>query len=152
MPAFTDSLTVPAATATVFGFFRDPRNVLLLAPPELHLEITAAPAVLDVGARVEFKGRRWGVTHRSVLEIVALEECKLLTEVQRAGPFREWQRAQRFEALTATATRIVDEVTFEPPGGLLGLVVNAAFVQRELASFYAYRKARLSELFPSAPP
>jgi ligand-binding SRPBCC domain-containing protein len=87
-----------------------------------------------------------------VLEITALAEDKLLAEVQRAGPFREWERVQRFEALGEAGTRLVDEVTFEPPGGLLGLVVNAAFVQRELASLFAYRKQRLHELFPSAAP
>ena len=152
MPEFNDSVTVPTGAATVFSFFRDPRNALLLAPPELHLEITAAPAVLEVGAQVEFKGRRWGVTHRSVIEITALEDGKLLSEVQRAGPFREWRRVQRFEALDATATRVVDEVTFEPPGGLLGLVVTVAFVERELTSLYAYRKRRLHEMFPSAAP
>jgi ligand-binding SRPBCC domain-containing protein len=147
MPEFTNSMVVPAAAAAVFAFLRDPRNALLLAPPELHLEITSAPALLEVGARVEFKGRRWGITHRSVLEITALEEGKLLREVQRAGPFQQWERVQRFGAVGEAATRLVDEVTFEPPGGMLGLVVNAAFVQRELASLFEYRKQRLHELF-----
>jgi len=152
MPEFTDSTIVPAGAAAVFAFLRDPRNALRLAPPELHLEITSAPPLLEVGARVEFKGRRWGISHRSVLEITALAEDKLLAEVQRAGPFREWERVQRFEPLGEAGTRLVDEVTFEPPGGLLGLVVNAAFVQRELASLFAYRKQRLHELFRSAAP
>jgi len=152
MPEFTDSMIVPADAAAVFAFLRDPRNALRLAPPELHLEITCAPPLLEVGARVELKGRRWGITHRSVLEIIALEEDKLLREVQRAGPFRKWERVQRFEAAGEAATRLVDEVTFEPPGGMLGLVVNAAFVRRELASLFEYRKQRLHELFRSAAP
>jgi ligand-binding SRPBCC domain-containing protein len=152
MPEFTDSMIVPAAAAAVLAFLRDPRNALRLAPPELRLEITSAPPLLEVGARVEFKGCRWGITHRSVLEIIALEEGKLLREVQRAGPFRAWERVQRFESLGETETRLVDEVTFEPPGGMLGLVVNAAFVRRELASLFEYRQQRLHELFRSAPP
>jgi ligand-binding SRPBCC domain-containing protein len=151
MPEYTDSMIVPASAATVFAFLRDPRNALRLAPPELHLEITSAPPLLEVGARLEFKGRRWGISRRSVLEIIALEEGKLLREVQRAGPFREWERVQRFEAVGEMATRLTDEVTFEPPGGMLGLVVNVAFVQRELAALFAYRKQRLHELFRPAP-
>jgi ligand-binding SRPBCC domain-containing protein len=151
MPEFTDSTIVPAGAAAVFAFLRDPRNALLLAPPELRLQIASAPPFLEVGARVEFKGRRWGISHRSVLEIIALEEGRLLREVQRAGPFREWERVQRFEALGEAETRLVDGVTFEPPGGILGLVVNAAFVQRELAALYTYRKQRLHELFRSGP-
>ena len=80
MPQFTDSIIVSAAVDTVFAFFRTPANLLLLALPELHLELIAAPPQLEVGSRLELRGRRWGIAHRTVLEITVLEMGKMLVE------------------------------------------------------------------------
>jgi ligand-binding SRPBCC domain-containing protein len=151
MPQFVDSIVVPAASDLVFRFLRTPANLPLLAQPELHLEIVAAAPLLELGSRVELKGRRWGMTHHTVLEITALEMDKLLVEEQRAGPFREWTHAYRLDVLSATSTRLTDEVTYEPPGGMLGLIVTAAFVQRDLTAFFRFRNQRLLELLGERP-
>jgi len=146
VPQFTDSVLIPTASAVLFHFLRTPANLPLLAPPELHLEVVAAPPVLELGSRVELKGRRWGMAQRSVVEITALEIDQLLIEEQHAGPFRQWKHVYRLEAVDANRTQLDDEVTFEPPGGMLGLVVTAAFVQRDLTVFFQHRNRRLLEL------
>jgi ligand-binding SRPBCC domain-containing protein len=147
MPHFIDSVIVPAAVEVVFTFFRTPSNLPLLAQPEMHLEIVAAPPLLEQGSRIELKARRWGFSHGSTLEVTALEMAKLLIEEQRAGPFRQWQQVYRFDAVGEKSTRLSDEVTFEPPGGLLGLQVATSFVERELTAYYQFRNQRLMELF-----
>ena len=97
MPHFTDSVDIQADVGTVFAWFRDPANWLRLAPPELHLEIIAAPPLLELGSRLKLKGRRWGMVQRSTIEITGLEPGKVLIEEQRAGPFRRWKHTHRFE-------------------------------------------------------
>lgn len=146
MTQFVNALVIPAPVGVVFSFFRTPANLQLLAPPELQLELIAAPPRLELGSRLELKGRRWGVPQRTALEVTALEMGKLLIEEQRAGPFRHWKQVHRFEPLGDNATRLSDEVTFEPPGGMLGLLVTATFVERELTAFYEHRNRRLLEL------
>jgi hypothetical protein len=147
MPQFTDSVVIPVASAVLFRLLRTPVSLALLAPPELHLEVIAAPPLLELGSRVELKGRRWGMAHFSVVEITALEMDTLLIEEQRAGLFRLWKHSYRLEILSPTRTRLGDEVTFEPPGGMVGFVVTAAAVQRDMAAFVKYRNRRLLELF-----
>lgn len=150
MPQFVDSVVIPTAPEVVFRFLRTPANLPLVARPELRLEVVAAAPLLELGSRVELKGRRWGMSHQSVVEITALQLNELLTEEQRTGPFRRWCHVHRLEAVGPTSTRLDDEVTFEPPGGMLGLLVTAASVQRELAEFFRYRKQRLLELLQSS--
>ena len=145
MPTFVETVVVPAAVEAVFAFFRVPANMLLLTPPELHLELVAAPPLLELGSRMEWKGRRWGMTQRTTLEVTALAMGKLLIEEQRSGPFRQWQHAYRFEAVAEQTTQLLDEVTFEPPGGLLGQVVTTTMVLRELTAFFHHRNRRLLE-------
>ena len=77
---------------------------------------------------------------------------KLLIEEQRAGPFRQWKHEYRFEACGENNTQLTDEVTFEPPGGMLGLIVTTAFVQRELTAFFHFRNRRLLELLDEVAP
>ncbi len=146
MPQFVESILIPTASEVVFRFLRTPANLPLLAPPEWQLEVVAAPPLLELGSRMEWKGRRWGVAHRSTVEVSAFEMDKRLVEEQRAGPFQQWKQVHHFEAVTETSTRLLDEITFEPPGGMLGFIVTAAFVQRELTAFFQYRNRRLLEL------
>jgi hypothetical protein len=58
---------------------------------------------------------------------------------------RRWLRTLRFEP-TAEGTRVTETVEFEPPGGMLGLVVTAAKIEGELQAAFAYRQERLADL------
>ena len=69
----------------------------------------------------------------------------LLVLEQRQGPFRKWVHTQRLEA-TADGARLSERVDYEPPGGLLGLTVTAAFLERELTALFAFRRAKLAQL------
>jgi uncharacterized protein len=146
MPHLVDAVDIQADVETVFTWFRDPANWLHLAPPALHLEIVAAPPLLEQGSRLELKSRRSGMVYRTTMEITGLEPGKLLIEEQRAGPFRQWKHSYRFAALGDGATRLTEEVIFEPPVGLLGFIVTASYVEKELAAFFHYRRQRLREL------
>lgn len=148
MAEYHATLEVPRPVAEVFAFLRRPANLLLLAPPELHLQLIEGPDLLVPAACVTWKMRRWGVAQTIVSEVTALTENTHLEEVQRRGPFARWRQRQVFEP-TDTGTRLRVEVEFEPPGGLLGLVLTEAFVRTDLDALSAYRAARLHDLFPA---
>jgi ligand-binding SRPBCC domain-containing protein len=146
MPVFEASVNLTREPADVFAWFIQPALLIGMTPPELSLRLEEAPEKLYLGARTVIVGRRWGLSHRSVLEVTAFEPERLLIEEQREGPFRRWRISHTFEALDG-GTRLTGRVEFEPPGGILGLKVTEAFVRRELESLFAYRAARLRELF-----
>jgi len=47
-------------------------------------------------------------------------------------------------------TRILDEVEYELPMGVLGTLGNALFVRRQMEATFAYRQRRLEEILPVA--
>jgi ligand-binding SRPBCC domain-containing protein len=51
----------------------------------------------------------------------------------------------RFEAVPS-GTRVTDHINYEPPGGVLGLVMTAPMLERELAWIFGYRTEKLKEL------
>lgn len=146
MLVFEASQCFPGRPEEVFDFFTRPANVLAAYPPELHLRLEEAPERLLLGTRVCVRGRRWGVPHRAVNEVTAFVPGVLFVEEQCQGPFRRWVHTHRFEALADGGVCVRDRIDFEPPGGILGLRINAAFVLRDLEWVFAYRRQRLTEL------
>jgi ligand-binding SRPBCC domain-containing protein len=145
MPQFEASQTFPRPLAEVFDFFRRPLNLVKVSPPELHLELVEGPEVLELGARMILRGRRWGLPQRVVSEVTALEPNAGFTDSVVEGPFPKWVHVHRFEAVSE-GTRVTDHINFEPPGGVLGLMVTASFLLRDLEWVFAFRREKLAEL------
>jgi ligand-binding SRPBCC domain-containing protein len=146
MPRFETAETVAAALSQVFDFFSRPANLLRVSPPELHFQLLSGPEQLHLGARVTLQGRRWGVSQRLVNEVTVWEPETRFVDEQREGPFRRWTHTHRLETISAGGTRIIDSIDYEPPGGLLGMVVTAAAIERDLKWLFEYRQKRLAEL------
>jgi ligand-binding SRPBCC domain-containing protein len=146
MPQHVITLDIPRPVGVVFDFLARPANHVQLAPPELRLRLVEGPERVQLGARLRWKARRMGVTQSLANEVTAFEEAGLIEEEQRQGPFKRWAFAHRFTA-SAGGTRLVEELTYEPPGGMLGLLVKADAIRRDLEALFAYREKRLRDLF-----
>jgi ligand-binding SRPBCC domain-containing protein len=145
MPTFETQITLARPVADVFDFLCHPVNLIGVTPPEFNLTVVEAPDPLHLGARMVLQGRRWGFAQRVVSEITAFEPNLLMTDEQREGPFKKWTITHRLEAIPE-GTRMTIHIDFEPPGGLLGLLVTADRTRAELKELYAYREKRLREL------
>jgi ligand-binding SRPBCC domain-containing protein len=146
MPQHQLSLEVPCPLVEVFDFLARPENLIQLAPPELRLELVQGPERLQLGSMLHWKARRMGVSQTLKNEVTAFEEGILIGEEQRQGPFKRWTFLHRFEAI-ATGTRLEEELTYEPPSGLLGMLVTATAIHKELAMLIAFRADQLRQAF-----
>jgi ligand-binding SRPBCC domain-containing protein len=149
VPTFDASLCFPRPLAQVFEFFRDPANLVRVSPPQLHMRLVQGPERIAMGSRLVFRGRRWGIPQRVVSEVTAFEPNVTFTDEQREGPFRRWVHVHRFEAVPPV-TRVTDHIDYEPPGGVLGLVMTGAMIERDLEWIFAYRTDKLKELLGDA--
>lgn len=146
MERFEKSECYAAPSAKAFALFRRSAERVRLAPPDLHLKLEEGPAELQKGSRLTVCGRRWGLSQRMASEITALEENAQIVEEQRKGPFRSWKHTQRFAATPEGGVRITDEIEYEPPGGMIGMIATASAIRGELERYFAYRRERLVEL------
>jgi len=145
MPFFEQTLCFPRPIAEIFDFFSRPANWITVAPPELHLRLLQGPDRIHKGATLALKGRRWGLPQRVLTEVTAFEPNLMIREEQRQGPLAKWIHTQHFEERNP-GTRLREHVDYEPPGGLLGLTVTAAYLARDLETMFAYRAGKLREL------
>ena len=146
MPHYTATLIVDCPVADLFAFFSKPKNLVQLAPPEMNLELVTAPEIMHGGARLVWKGRRWGISQQIIQEVTKFEQEKLIALEQKQGPFARWLHAHHFEG-TDISTTIVEKIDFEPPGGMLGFLVTANTIRKDLDKLTAYREKRLKEIF-----
>jgi ligand-binding SRPBCC domain-containing protein len=143
---YTVSLEIAHPLADLFAFLTKPKNLVQLAPPDLHLELLAAPDVLTLGSRLVWKGRRWGISQQIIQEVAAFDREKLIVVEQKQGPFARWVHANHFEA-TDGGTKIVEEIDFDAPGGLLGFIITADSIRKDLQKLLAFREQKLKEIF-----
>lgn len=145
MPHFESIQTFPKPIAEVFDFFRQPASLVRVTPPDLHMKVIEGPDRIELGARVVLQGRRWGIPQRIVSEITTYEPNGCFADTQREGPFKHWVHTHRFEEVDG-GTRVTDRIDYEPPGGLLGLVMTAGLIDRELRAMFDHRRKVLEEL------
>jgi ligand-binding SRPBCC domain-containing protein len=146
MPQHILSIDIPRPAIEVFDFLARPANLMHLAPADMRLELVQGPERVQLGSVVHWKARRMGVSQTLVNEVTAFEEGVVFAEEQCQGPFRRWVFMHRLTAI-AVGTRLTEELTWEPPGGLLGLLVTAAVVHKDLDHLFAYRALQMKQLF-----
>ncbi len=128
----------------VFAFFADAGNLQELTPPWLDFRIlTPRPIPMAAGALVDYRLRLHGVPLRWRSRIAAWEPPHRFVDEQVRGPYRRWIHEHTFVAV-GDATRVGDHVRYAVPGGRL---VDRLLVRRDVERIFAYRQARLRELF-----
>lgn len=148
VPAIEMSQSLPCTITALFDFLVRPAHLLRISPPDLKLELVEAPQLLALGARLTVRGRRWGIPQIVTSEVVEFEHEELIVEKQVRGPLRYFRHERRLKK-TADGVLLSEGLQFEPPGGLIGLMMTAERIEKELRPLLAYRQKRLAELFAS---
>jgi ligand-binding SRPBCC domain-containing protein len=146
MPHYTLTLEIARPVSDMFSFFAKPRNLVQLAPPELSLELLTAPDILMLGAQLVWKGKRYGISQQITQEVATFDVEKLIVIEQKKGPFARWIHSHQFTT-TEGGTLIYEKIDFEPPGGMLGFMITADSIRKDLDKLFAFREKKLKELF-----
>ena len=143
---YTATVEIAHPLADLFTFLTKPKNFAQLAPTELNLELLTAPDELMLGSRLVWKGRRWGISAQIIHEVTAFERDQRIVMEQKEGVLARWVYASNFTA-TDAGTKIVEQIDFDPPGGMLGFIVTADSVRKDMEKLLLYREKKLKEMF-----
>ncbi len=138
---------LPRPVGEVFPFFSDAYNLERLTPGILRFEVlTPRPIVMRSGALIDYKLRVRGVPIRWRTEILEWDPPRGFVDTQLRGPYALWHHTHRFESRDG-GTLCTDVVRYRPRGWLLAGLVNRLLVERDVRAIFAYRAARLGEVF-----
>ncbi len=138
---------VPGTLSEVFAFFSDPLNLETLTPPWLGFHIVdATDRPVRAGTRIRYRLRLHGLRLRWESRIVQYVDGEMFADEQVRGPYRHWYHAHQFRAVPG-GVEIEDTVEYRLPLGILGRLVHALSVKRQLERIFAFRETRVSEIF-----
>ncbi len=130
----------------VFGFFAEAANLELITPPWLGFTLDGSESiVMGPGALIEYRLRLHRLPLRWVSRIALWEPGRAFVDVQVRGPYRVWRHRHEFERW-GEGTVVRDHVDYALPLGPFGELAHAAFVERDLARIFDYRRAAVARL------
>jgi ligand-binding SRPBCC domain-containing protein len=136
----------------VFEFFANAANLEAITPPFLRFRIiTPQPIEMRAGTRIEYRLSLWGVPLRWRTLISCFEPDRRFIDEQESGPYAHWHHVHEFEA-EGRATRMRDQVTYRLPLGLLGKLLHALWVERQLQTIFDYRATAIARLLAERAP
>ncbi len=95
--------------------------------------------------RVEFLR---GVKSLWLTEIAHVRDLQYFVDEQRIGSYRFWYHEHCFEKM-ADGVKMTDHVTYAPPYGILGDLVNALWIRGRLEGIFDFRFEKIKYLFGS---
>jgi ligand-binding SRPBCC domain-containing protein len=136
----------------VFAFFSDPGNLARITPPWLSFRIHGEmPRPLAQGSRIEYR-IRWTIFRmRWVTRITRWRPTEEFQDVQEKGPYKAWIHTHRFTP-SGTGVIMEDHVEYALPFGVLGRLVHALRVRRQLEQIFDYRRQAIGQVFPGKAP
>lgn len=149
MAIFEAESTVNCSLETLWDFLIRPANVAATTPPDMKLIIVQGPEVVELGSRLLLEIQAFGQSQRTMHEIVEFDPHRQFSEQQIKGPLRAWVHDHIVEELSDGACRLVDRIRFEPPGGLVGLLMNESRLKGLLQKSFAHRYGEIKRRLES---
>jgi ligand-binding SRPBCC domain-containing protein len=138
---------VPRPPDEVFRFFSDAGNLEEITPAWLSFGIQGGrEAGITAGTKLRYRLAWHGIALHWTTEIIRWDPPHAFADFQVSGPYRLWHHTHRFVAEHG-GTRLIDDVRYALPFGLLGRAVHALVVRRDLGRIFDFREQRIRALF-----
>ena len=136
-------LWLPRPLGEVFAFFSDAANLEALTPPWLHFRIlTPKPIAMHAGTLIDYSIRVHGIPISWQSEITVWDPPNRFVDVQRRGPYRQWDHTHSFAAVNG-GTLVSDSVEFDVPFSFAA----GWFVKRDVRKIFDFRHQSLLRRF-----
>lgn len=112
--------------------------------------------LISMGQEVTWQATHFGIKQRLKVQITEFDRPVLFVDEMVFGAFKSMKHTHRFEEITAQTnaqpsmqTRMIDELEFRAPLGMLGTIAERVFLTRYMQRFLIERNAVLKELAES---
>lgn len=133
---------LPGAPDEVFPFFADARNLEAITPALLRFEVVTPGAIpMRVGTLIQYRLTLRGIGVDWLTSIQEWDPPWRFVDVQVRGPYALWHHTHEFSAVDGGGSTLMrDTVRYAIGFGPLGALAARAFVHRDVASIFDYRR------------
>ncbi len=147
MAVFESDTTIQASAEDIFAFMIQPQHLVKISPPDMGLKFLEAPERLELGVTIRFMVQTMGQVQKITHKITQFEDPHHFVEELVEGPLPLWVHTHSFTALGEGQTIVCDRIEFEPPGGLIGLLLTENRILDHLDDAFHHRHQQLHKLF-----
>jgi uncharacterized protein len=131
----------------VFAFFADAQNLQEITPPWLGFKILSMSTdSIQEGTVIRYRLRLHGIPVHWRTNICEWDPPYCFVDEQARGPYKKWRHTHKFQA-HGSRTKIMDEVQYSLHFGILGRIVHAVKVCKDVSRIFDYRRERIDWLF-----
>jgi ligand-binding SRPBCC domain-containing protein len=143
---------LPGSPDKVFAFFADARNLEAITPPLLRFEVvTPGEIPMRVGTLIQYRLTLRGIGVNWLTSIQEWDPPWRFVDVQVRGPYALWHHTHEFAAAAGGKDTIMrDTVRYAIGFGPFGAVAARAFVHRDVAAIFDFRREAVVDALRSA--
>ena len=138
---FKQTQKVNASMEEVWDFISSPKNLKEITPDYMGFDITSEglPEKMYPGMIIGYKvSPLLGIKTTWVTEITHVRDQSYFVDEQRVGPYSIWHHQHFIEPIEG-GVLMRDIVTYQPPFGFLGAIMNKLVIRKKLNEIFAYR-------------
>ena len=132
----------------LWKFISSPKNLSKITPSYMDFKILSKiPEEMYEGLIISYTVKPiLGVKMNWVTEITHIKDKKYFVDEQRKGPYKMWHHEH---ILIETDNGIImkDIISYIPPFGILGKILNILFIKRQVKTIFKYRIEVLNKIF-----
>ena len=131
-----------------WDFFSNPKNLSEITPSDMGFNITSEiPNQMYIGQIISYKvAPIFGINLNWVTEITHINNKMFFVDEQRFGPYKMWHHEHILEE-TNDGIIMRDKLSYIPPFGIFGQILNKLFIQKQINRIFEYRTKILDEIF-----
>jgi uncharacterized protein len=137
---FSREIELPVSADDAFAWHERQEALERLIPPWESVDCVGRSGNLCEGATVELINRIGPLKLRWLAEHYDFEPGKQFCDVQREGPFAEWNHFHLFRSNGSSETSVLeDRVKYRVPGGWLGRLIGGRWIRNKIERMFDYR-------------
>lgn len=139
MQHYVASTTLPVGTEEAFAYHERRGALERLIPPWKRIEIESTDGSLKPDSTVVLKLKAGPFSLRWVAQHTDYDPPSCFVDIQRRGPFAQWEHRHRFVGSGHEGCVLRDEVSYRLPFGAVGRLLGGWIARKELEAMFAYR-------------
>ena len=134
----------------LWDFMSSPKNLSRITPKSMLFKITSNNKNDKIypGMIISYKvAPLLNIPITWVTEITHVKENKYFVDEQRIGPYKIWHHEHIFKPLDDKKILVTDIITYVPPFGFIGKILNKILIKNKVEDIFDYRERILEDMF-----
>lgn len=132
----------------LWEFISSPKNLSKITPNYMDFNIKSKiPKKMYEGLIISYTVKPiLGIKLNWVTEITHIKDKNYFVDEQRSGPYKMWHHEHILEE-TNDGIIMKDIISYIPPYGFIGLILNKLFIKKQVREIFQYRTKVLNDIF-----